>query len=143
LPVRDAYLVHVLPALLVLGLGIGASFPALMGVAMAGAGPEDAGVASGLVNTTAQVGGAIGLAVLATVASTHTHALIGHAAPTAAALTSGYHLALWIAAGLIAAAVVVAVFVLEREPALAPGARPVAETGAVGETGPVLCAEAA
>ncbi len=142
-PVRDAYLVHVLPALLVLGLGIGGSFPALMAVAMAGAGPEDAGLASGLVNTTAQVGGAIGLAVLATVASTHTHALIGHAAPTAAALTSGYRLALWIGAGLIAVAVMVAVFVLEREPALAPGVVPVPETGAVSETAPVLCTEAA
>jgi EmrB/QacA subfamily drug resistance transporter len=142
-PVRDAYLIHVLPALLVLGLGIGGSFPALMGVAMAGAGPEDAGLASGLVNTTAQVGGAIGLAVLATVASTHTHALIGHAAPTAAALTSGYHLALWIGAGLIAVAVVVAVFVLEREPTPSLGVAPVAETGAVGETAPVLCTDAA
>jgi EmrB/QacA subfamily drug resistance transporter len=142
-PVRDAYLVHVLPALLVLGLGIGGSFPALMAVAMAGAGPEDAGLASGLVNTTAQVGGAIGLAVLATVASTHTHALVGHAAPTAAALTSGYRLALWIGAGLIAVAVVVAVFVLEREPALTPGAEPVSETGAAGQTARVLCTEAA
>ena len=142
-PVRDAYLVHVLPALLVLGLGIGGSFPALMAVAMAGAGREDTGLASGLVNTTAQVGGAIGLAVLATVASTHTHALAGHGAPTAAALTSGYHLALWIGAGLIAVAVVVAVFVLEREPAPEATAAPVADSGAVREAAPVLCADAA
>jgi len=56
-PEHGDYLVSVLPALVVLGLGIGGSFPALMALAMAGAGPEDAGLASGLVNTTAQVGG--------------------------------------------------------------------------------------
>lgn len=59
-PEHGDYLVSVLPALVVLGLGIGGSFPALMALAMAGAGPEDAGLASGLVNTTAQVGGALG-----------------------------------------------------------------------------------
>jgi EmrB/QacA subfamily drug resistance transporter len=121
-PVHDAYVVHVLPALLLLGVGIGGSFPALMAVAMAGAGPEDAGLASGLVNTTAQVGGAIGLAVLATVASTHSHGLIARGTPTAAALTSGYHVAFWIGAGLIAVAVLVAVFVLGR--GTAPDAGP-------------------
>jgi MFS family permease len=119
-PVHDAYLVHVLPALVVLGLGIGGSFPALMALAMTGAGPEDAGLASGLVNTTAQVGGALGLAVLATVASTQSHGLIHHGTSTAAALTSGYHVAFWIGAGLVAVAIAVAVFVLERGPASAP-----------------------
>jgi MFS family permease len=104
----------------VLGLGIGGSFPALMALAMTGAGPEDAGLASGLVNTTAQVGGALGLAVLATVASTQSHDLIRHGTSTAAALTSGYHVAFWIGAGLVAVAIAVAVFVLERGPAEAP-----------------------
>jgi len=51
-PEHEDYIVHVLPALVILGLGIGGSFPALMALAMAGAGPEDAGLASGLVNTT-------------------------------------------------------------------------------------------
>jgi EmrB/QacA subfamily drug resistance transporter len=139
-PVRDAYVVHVLPALLLLGLGIGGSFPALMAVAMAGAGPEDVGLASGLVNTTAQVGGALGLAVLATVASTHSHGLIHHGTPTVAALTSGYHVAFWIGAGLVAVAVVVAVLVLERG-GLAPGAVPAGETGAAGGVPAVLCTE--
>jgi EmrB/QacA subfamily drug resistance transporter len=119
-PGRDAYVVHVLPALVVLGLGIGGSFPALMALAMTGAGPEDAGLASGLVNTTAQVGGALGLAVLATVASTQSHDLIRHGTSTAAALTSGYHVAFWIGAGLVAVAIAVAVFVLERGPAEVP-----------------------
>lgn len=142
-PVHDAYVVHVLPALLVLGLGIGGSFPALMAVAMVGAGPEDAGLASGLVNTTAQMGGAIGLAVLATVASTHSHGLIRHGTPTAAALTSGYRVAFWIGAGLIAVAVVVAVCVLERDAALTPGEVPAHETDAGGQVAALLCAETA
>ena len=60
---------HVLPVMILLGFGIGVCFPALMTLAMSGATQEDAGLASGLVNTTAQVGGALGLAVLATLSS--------------------------------------------------------------------------
>ena len=56
--------------MLLLGAGVGVSFPALMTLAMSGATPEDAGLASGLVNTTVQVGGALGLAVLATLSAT-------------------------------------------------------------------------
>ncbi|MGH2896619.1 MAG: MFS transporter, partial [Solirubrobacteraceae bacterium] len=123
-PARDAYVVHVLPALLVLGLGIGGSFPALMAPAMAGARPEDAGLASGLVNTTAQIGGALGLAVLATVASAHSEGLIRHGTPTASALTSGYHVAFWIGAALVVVAIAVAAFVLEGGPTLTPGREP-------------------
>jgi EmrB/QacA subfamily drug resistance transporter len=140
-PVHDDYVVHVLPALLLLGLGIGGSFPALMALAMTGAGPEDAGLASGLVNTTAQVGGALGLAVLATVASTHSNGLIQHGASTASALTSGYHVAFWIGAGLVAAAIAVAVFVLRRGAALVPGAVPARESESVDEIPARLCAE--
>ena len=61
-PVDGNYVQHVLPSLLLFGLGAGLSFPALMNIAMSGATDEDAGLASGLVNTTAQVGGALGLA---------------------------------------------------------------------------------
>ena len=58
--------------MLLLGIGAGLCFPALMALAMSGATPQDAGLASGLVNTTAQVGGALGLAVLATVSASRT-----------------------------------------------------------------------
>ena len=126
-PEHDDYVVHVLPALVVLGLGIGGSFPALMGLAMAGARPEDAGLASGLVNTTAQVGGALGLAVLATVASTHSDRLMRHGTSPASALTSGYHVAFWISATLVAAAIAIAVLVLERGGAMADAGAPAAE----------------
>ncbi|GAC1439713.1 MAG: MFS transporter [Solirubrobacteraceae bacterium] len=128
-PEHDAYLVHVLPALIVLGFGIGSSFPALMEPAMSGAGPEDAGLASGLVNTTAQVGGALGLAVLATLAATHSDALLHRGTAAAPALTAGYHLALWIAAGLVVIAVGVAALMLEEGPVAAFEAGIAAESG--------------
>src|SRR5207248_8402825 len=85
-PVDGSYWRDVLPSMIVLGLGIGVSFPALMTLAMSGATPEDAGLASGLVNTSAQVGGALGLAVLATVSATRSDSLVRHGATTASAL---------------------------------------------------------
>jgi MFS family permease len=111
-PVHGSYLVHVMPSMLLLGIGAGICFPALMNVAMSGAGPQDAGLASGLVNTTAQVGGALGLAVLATLSTSRSGQEIAQGRSTAAALTSGYHLAFWIAAALIAAAIAVVPAVL-------------------------------
>jgi sugar phosphate permease len=105
--------------MLLLGIGAGVCFPALMNVAMSGASPQDAGLASGLVNTTAQVGGALGLAVLATLSTSRSGHLIAQGSSTAAALTSGYHLAFWIAAALVAAAIAIVPFVLgdTRRPA--------------------------
>jgi EmrB/QacA subfamily drug resistance transporter len=114
-PVDGSYVVHVLPVMLLLGFGIGVSFPSLMTLAMSGATREDAGLASGLVNTTAQVGGAIGLAVLATLSSTRTDNLLADGENTASALTSGYHLAFLIGAALVVAAIVVAVTVVQSE----------------------------
>jgi EmrB/QacA subfamily drug resistance transporter len=114
-PVDGEYVVHVLPVMLVLGLGIGVCFPALMNLAMSGATQEDAGLASGLVNTTAQVGGALGLAVLATLSSTRTDDLLASGESAASALTSGYHLAFLIGAVLVAVAVVVGIVVLQSE----------------------------
>ncbi len=111
-PVRGSYVAHVMPSMLLLGIGAGVCFPALMNVAMSGVQPQDAGLASGLVNTTAQVGGALGLAVLATLSTTRSSHLIAQGHATAAALTSGYHLAFWIAAALTAAALAVIPFVL-------------------------------
>src|ERR1700694_4720206 len=75
-PTNATYAVHLLVPLALLGLGGGLSFPALTIIAMSEAGPNDAGLASGLLNTTGQVGGALGLAVLATVAGTRTLSLV-------------------------------------------------------------------
>jgi EmrB/QacA subfamily drug resistance transporter len=112
-PVDGSYWVDVFPVMALLGTGAGLCFPALMTLAMSGATPEDAGLASGLVNTTAQVGGAVGLAVLATVSASHSGAAIERGDDVLAALNSGYHLAFWIAAGLVTAALVVAALVLQ------------------------------
>ncbi len=107
-PVDGSYMVDVLPVMLLLGIGAGLGFPAFMMLAMSGATPEDSGLASGLVNTTLQVGGAVGLAVLATLSTTRTNNLLGDGDSAASALTSGYHLAFLIGAGLVVAALVVA-----------------------------------
>ena len=112
-PVDGDYVTHVLPVMFLIGVGAGVCFPALMTLAMSGATREDAGLASGLVNTSAQVGAALGLAVLATLATTRTEGLREDGGSVAGALTGGYQFAFWIAAGLVLAAVVVALTVLE------------------------------
>jgi EmrB/QacA subfamily drug resistance transporter len=113
-PVDGSYVVHVLPVMVLLGSGAGIAFPALMTLAMADATPADAGLASGLVNTTVQVGGAIGLAVLATLSASHSKHLVAGGTAPAEALTQGYHLAFLIGALVVAAAIVVAVTVLRQ-----------------------------
>jgi EmrB/QacA subfamily drug resistance transporter len=117
-PVAGSYVEHVLPVVALLGAGAGLSFPALMTLSMSGATESDAGLASGLVNTTLQVGGALGLAVLATTAATRTGHLRGTGQTAAAALNGGFHLAYVIGAALVAVAIVIALTVLrsEREP---------------------------
>src|SRR5688500_6559580 len=121
-PVDGNYWVDLLPLMLLFGVGAGVSFPALMMLAMSGATPNDAGLASGLVNTTAQVGGAIGLALLATLATDRTEGLLADGEQAAAALNGGYHLAYLIGAILAAVAIVVAVTVLRsRRPEPAHG----------------------
>jgi EmrB/QacA subfamily drug resistance transporter len=120
-PVDGNYFTDLLPPFLLIGIGVGTSFPAIMTLAMSGATPEDAGLASGLVNTSMQVGGSIGLAVLATLSTERTNALLADGEGQLQALNSGYHVAYLIGAGLAAAAVAIAVFVL-RAPA--PGSMP-------------------
>jgi EmrB/QacA subfamily drug resistance transporter len=120
-PVDGSYVPDVLPVMVLLGIGAGASFPALMGLAMSGATPEDAGLASGLVSTMAQIGGAIGLAVLATLSTTHTQTLLDAGESTKAALVGGYHLAFLIGAATIGLAVIIAILVLQPARAHAGG----------------------
>jgi EmrB/QacA subfamily drug resistance transporter len=112
-PVHATYATQVAPSMLLLGLGVGTAFPALMNVAMSGATAQDAGLASGLVNTSAQVGGALGLAVLATLSASRSNGLKASGHSTASALTSGYHLAFWVAAALVCVALVVVLAAIE------------------------------
>ncbi len=116
-PVDATYAVDVAPVMLLLGTGAGLAFPALMTLAMSGATKSDAGLASGLVNTTTQVGGAVGLAVLATLATERTDGLLGDGVARDSALNSGYHLAYLIGAVLIGIAIVVALAVIQPAPA--------------------------
>jgi predicted MFS family arabinose efflux permease len=118
-PVDGNYAIDILPPMVLFGLAAGLAFPALMMLAMSGVAPEDSGLASGLVNTSVQVGGAIGLAVLATLATERTGALQAAGEPAASALNAGFHLAYLIGAVLVAVAAVVAVSVL-RSPNAAP-----------------------
>jgi EmrB/QacA subfamily drug resistance transporter len=118
-PVGGDYVTDLLPAMVLLGVGAGIAFPALVTLAMSGATAADSGLASGLVNTTQQVGGALGLAVLATLSTSRTNSLLADGESAASALTGGYHLAFAVAAGLVVAAIVVAATVLRSERAVA------------------------
>ncbi len=119
-PVEGTYLADLLAPMLMVGLGVGTAFPALMTLAMSGATPEDSGLASGLVNTSMQVGGAIGLAVLATLATERTDSQLADGAGHLAALNAGYHLAYVVGAILVAIATVIAVTVLKPVPMPSP-----------------------
>jgi EmrB/QacA subfamily drug resistance transporter len=123
-PVDGSYLADVLPPMVLFGAGAGLSFPALMTLAMSVDSPEDVGLASGLVNTTVQVGGAIGLSVLATLAAGRTDGQLHQHVAAGTALNSGFHLAYLVAAALMAAGIVAAAGILrpaapivEMEPA--------------------------
>src|SRR5256885_3578975 len=118
-PVSADYLRDLFPVLALLGIGGGLAFPSLGVVAMAGTTPSDAGLASGLLNTTGQVGAALGLAVLATVSTSRTGELIAQGQSPVAALSGGYHIAWAIGAVLAIASVVIAATILKSETAVA------------------------
>jgi MFS family permease len=115
LPADAAYGVDLLPALLLLGAGAGLALPTITAVAMSDATEADAGLVSGLANTSQQVGGALGISVLAAVAAARTDRLGGGLGGTEA-LAGGFRLAFAVAAVLALAALVVAALVL-RTPA--------------------------
>jgi len=112
-----SYWSEVLPAMVLVGIGAGLSFPSIMTLAMTGVQPQEAGLASGLVNTTQQMGGALGLAVLATLSSSHTALLLHGGATTASALTGGYHRAFEIGAVLVVVGIALAGVLLRSRPA--------------------------
>src|SRR5229473_6914482 len=107
-PTNASYTLHFLVPLALLGLGGGLSFPSLTIIAMSDAPPSDAGLASGLLNTSGQVGGALGLAVLATLAGARTLNLAASGSSSAAALAGGYHLAWLVGAATVAITLAIA-----------------------------------
>ena len=107
-PVHATYAVNLLAPMVMFGLGGGLAFPALTMIAMADVAPAETGLASGLLNTTGQVGGAFGLAVLATVAGARTQVLVANGVDLTAALAGGFHFAWLVGAGVIVVTLVVA-----------------------------------
>jgi EmrB/QacA subfamily drug resistance transporter len=128
-PVDGSYVANVLPSMILLGLGAGMAFNPVLLAAMGDVDPSEAGLASGVVNTSFMMGGAVGLAVLASVAASRTSTLLDAGHSEAAALTGGYHLAFLLGAIFAAAAAVIGATLLrESAPAVAHGAEPISES---------------
>jgi MFS family permease len=113
IPVHGSFVANLLPGYLLVGFGLAFSFIPVSIAALAGVEGREAGLASGLINTAQQIGGALGVAIASTVAFTHVRTLLasGHDQPTA--LTSGFSLAFWVIAAFGAAGAVAA-FTLVR-----------------------------
>jgi MFS family permease len=127
-PVDGNFVTDVLPSMILLGIGAGMAFNPVLLAAMGDVEPSEAGLASGLVNTSFMMGGALGLAVLASVAASRSHALrvAGHG--ELSALTGGYHLAFVVGALFAALAAAVGGLLLRPgEQAVPAGAHPAAE----------------
>ena len=117
-PTNASYPIHLMVPLALLGLGGGLSFPSLTIIAMSDVRPADAGLASGILNTTGQVGGALGLAVLATLAGSRTLSLLHDGAGSAVALAGGYHLAWLVGAGTVVVTLALAMSLLRGRPSM-------------------------
>jgi MFS family permease len=128
IPVHGSYAHDLLGGYIMFGFGLALAFIPVSIAALAGVGPRDAGLASGLLNTSQQVGGAIGVAIASSVAVSRATHLLKSGHSQAAALTSGYALAFWVIAGISAAGIVAALglvrdeeVVVEEEPVQAFG----------------------
>jgi MFS family permease len=120
LPVHGHYFANLFPAFMLSGLGMALVFVPMSIGALTGVRAEQAGIASGLINTSQQIGGAIGVAVASTIAATYTnhyvHAHPGSTAVSGAALTHGFEIAFWVLAGIAAAGAVLAALLVESRP---------------------------
>jgi MFS family permease len=120
-PVDGSYVVDVLPSMVLLGLGAGMAFNPVLLAAMSDVAPEQSGLASGVVNTSFMMGGALGLAVLASLAASRTSDLLASGESNAAALTGGYHLAFLFGALFAFGAAAIGGLLLRNQPAMAHG----------------------
>jgi EmrB/QacA subfamily drug resistance transporter len=134
-PVHGHFAANLAGPFVVAGAGTAFAFIPISIAALAGVSEHQAGLASGLLNTTQQLGGAIGIAIASSVAATHTQALVHSGAAGPAALTGGFHQALWVL-GAIALLAIPAIFLLVRRDELSNA---VART-TVGEAQPALAA---
>jgi EmrB/QacA subfamily drug resistance transporter len=115
IPVDGTYVHDLLGGYVMFGFGLAFAFIPVSIAALAGVGPREAGLASGLLNTSQQVGGAIGVAIASSVAVSHATHLLQSGQSPAAAFTSGYALAFWVIAGISAAGIVAALVLVKNE----------------------------
>jgi Na+/melibiose symporter-like transporter len=122
IPVHGKYASDLLPGYLMVGIGMAFAFIPVSIAALAGVAHHEAGLASGLLNTSQQIGGAIGVAVAATVATTHAATLMKSGHPRPEAFTSGFELAFWVISGVAAAGVLAALVLVRNDEAPQPEA---------------------
>jgi len=119
---HGSYPVDLLPGFVAVGIGLPFSFIPLTIAALAGVHEHEAGLASGLLNTSQQVGGAIGTAVLSTVAFTHAETLLGQGTEPREAFTSGFQWGFWVCFGIWTAALLASLVLIKREEVAHPEA---------------------
>ena len=124
LPAAGSYVTHLLPGFLIVAAALGLAFVGDFIASATGVQPADAGLASGLINTSQQIGGAVGLAVTTSLATTRAASLLRSGQPRAVALTAGFHDAFTLTAVLALAAALVAATLIRRTPAAGPAASP-------------------
>ena len=136
LPADGHYFRDVFPGLVVGGIGLGLSFVPVTIASLTGVQPADAGVASGLINTSRQIGGSVGLAAVTTIAATatshyaHSHAVLAFGGP---ALANGFQVAFYTLAGVALAGAAIAAAFVESKPTAAPNAEPLEKEFALEE----------
>jgi EmrB/QacA subfamily drug resistance transporter len=113
--VGGSYVGDLLPGFLLIGVGMGFSFVPISIAALAGITSTEAGLASGLINTSQQIGGALGIAILATVSTTRSDNLLANGTERAAALTGGFSIAFWVAAAFAVVSLVATIALLRRD----------------------------
>jgi EmrB/QacA subfamily drug resistance transporter len=122
---NGSYVSDLLPGFLLTGVGLGFAFVPVSIAALGGIEPHEAGLASGLINTSQQIGGALGVAILTTISTTRTSNLLNDGVPAPSAYSQGWSLAFWVAAGFAAASIVATMVLLrsrelQAEPATVP-----------------------
>ena len=131
IPVHGRFVNNLLGGYVLVGVGLALAFVAVSIAALEGVGPKIAGLASGLINTSQQVGGAIGVAVTSSVAVSRTNSLLASRHAAAYALTRGYALGFWVIAGIAVGGLLLTLASVRRPPLIA------AVAGATGEVSPI------
>jgi EmrB/QacA subfamily drug resistance transporter len=130
-PVHATFLVNILPAMVLTGAGFGVLFMPSVSIAMSEVNASETGLASGLTNVAAQLGASIAIAALATFSASRTDNLLARGQSQAVALSSGYRLGMWLAAGCTTASLIAALILLRSRRYSAPVAKSSVETAAL------------